>query len=292
LVVAIAEFGSMTKAGNHLNLTQSALSHQLRDIEDRLGSPLFRRLNKKMDLTPCGERLLESARRVLSELVRAEDDLQRVGSERRGVLRLSTECYTSYRWLPARLKLFARKYPHLDVHVTTEPNQRSIQALLDGKLDVAIMCDPKPNRRLRFEPLFKDEMVVAMRPGHRLASNEFVRPEELVDEHVLLNAPSAEDSTIMQRVLRPSGVIPHRVTYAQLTEGVVELLKGGVGIGVLARWSIFSELESGALVASRLTRKGFMRPWHAVMTRSNSAPPYFMEFARLIADHPVTADGH
>ncbi|HYR85483.1 MAG TPA: LysR family transcriptional regulator [Terriglobia bacterium] len=291
LVVAIAELGSMTKAGDHLNLTQSALSHQLRDIEERLGSPLFRRLNKKMDLTPAGERLLESARRVLAELQRAEDDLQHVGSERQGVLRLSAECYTCYLWLPKRLKLFVGKYPRLDVHFTTEPTKRSIQALLDGNLDVAIMCTRQPNRRLRYEPLFKDEMVVVMHPSHRLARSPFIRPEDFVDEHVLLNAPSAEDSTIMQQVLLPAGVTPHRVTYVQLTDGVVELVKSGLGIGVLARWSVLPEIESGAIHAAPLTRKGFMRPWHAVMTRSSSAPSYFMEFVRLLAEHPLTADG-
>src|SRR2546422_3150247 len=143
-----------------------------------MASPDFQIRASVTGISKHPKRLLESARRVLSELLRAEDDLQHVGTERQGVLRLSMECYACYQWLPKRLKLFARKYPRLDVHVTTEPTKRSIQALLDGKVDVAIMCDRRPNRRLRYEPLFKDEMVVAMHPGHRLACNPFVRPED------------------------------------------------------------------------------------------------------------------
>jgi LysR family transcriptional regulator for metE and metH len=292
LVLAIAENGSMTRAGSRLNLTQSALSHQLKDIEDRLGSPLFRRFNKKMDLTPAGERLLESAKRVLDELERAEDDLRRVATEREGVLRLSTSCYSCYHWLPKRLQLFTRKYPRIEIQVVMEETRQPIEALLYGRLDVAILTDVKPNRRLIYEPLFKDEMVVVMHPEHPLAARKYVRVEDFTDEHVLLNATCEEDSTIMQRVLLPNGVIPRRVSYVQLTEGVLEMVKSGLGIGVLARWAAMPEINAHTVVAAPLTRKGFLRSWNAGMIRSQSAPPYFMNFVKLLAAHPLTPDGH
>lgn len=291
LVLAIAEQGSMTRAGNRLNLTQSALSHQLRDIEDRLGAPLFRRFNKKMDLTPAGERLLESARRVLDELQRAEDDLRRVAGEREGVLRVSSGCYTCYNWLPKRLNLFAARHPRIDIQVVMEATGQPIEALLDGKLDLAIVCDIKANRRLTYEPLFKDEMVVVMPGSHRLAGRKYIRVEDFIEEHVLLNAVCAEDSTIMQQVLLPAGVVPRRVSYVQLTEGVLQMVKSGLGIGVLARWLALSDIRSRAVAAVPLTRKGFMRAWHAAMIRSNNAPAYFMQFAKLLAEHPLTPDG-
>src|SRR5215471_2414460 len=101
LVSAVAEHQSLTRAGDVLNLTQSALSHQLRDIEDRLGTRLFHRLNRRMVPTPAGERLLMSARTILSELAGAEDAVRRGGDAVRIPLRLSTECYTCYHWLPS-----------------------------------------------------------------------------------------------------------------------------------------------------------------------------------------------
>ena len=111
LVVAIAEQRSLTRASEVLHLTQSALSHQLRDIEDRLGTPLFLRLNKRMALTPAGERLLEHGRAVLDELSSVEGPFA-AGSRTPCVpLRLSTECYTCYHWLPAVLKPFQRALP-------------------------------------------------------------------------------------------------------------------------------------------------------------------------------------
>ena len=108
LVAAIAENGSVTRAGNQLHLTQSALSHQLRDAEEQLGARLFERLKGTMTLTAAGERLLKSARTVIEELERAEKDIHegaKCGNGvDRGVIRLSTECYTVYHWLPPRLR--------------------------------------------------------------------------------------------------------------------------------------------------------------------------------------------
>ena len=102
LIVAVTEEKSVTKAGERLHLTQSALSHQLRDIEERLGTPLFLRLNKRMIPTQAGERLLSSARHVLDELKHAEDEVAQMANHKRGALRISTECYTCYHWLPAK----------------------------------------------------------------------------------------------------------------------------------------------------------------------------------------------
>src|SRR5262249_52440338 len=100
LVAAVADVGSLTRAGDRLHLTQSALSHQLRDIESRLGTALFLRVGKRLVLTPAGERLLSTAREVLDRLEQAEAAIREMGKDRGGLLRLTTECYTCYHWLP------------------------------------------------------------------------------------------------------------------------------------------------------------------------------------------------
>src|SRR3954463_1497751 len=103
LVAAVADVGSLTRAGDQLHLTQSALSHQLRDIESRLGAALFLRVGKRLVLTPAGERLLASATDVLARLERTEQDIREMGRDRAGSLRITTECYTCYHWLPPPL---------------------------------------------------------------------------------------------------------------------------------------------------------------------------------------------
>ena len=144
LVAAVAETGSVTLAANRLHLTQSALSHQLRDAEEQLGAALFERRNRRMALTPAGERLLQSARSVIDELTRAEKEIREGDGNgvAKGVLRMSTECCTVYHWLPPRLKLFQHKFPAVDFQLVIEATDNPFEALLDGKLDVAIVCDP------------------------------------------------------------------------------------------------------------------------------------------------------
>src|SRR5207253_2897118 len=117
LVQAVAAHGSLTRAGSDLHLTQSALSHQLRDIETRLGTALFLRVGKRMVLTPAGEQVLRSAREVLAIIGRAEDDVRRMAGTAGAVLRISTECYTCYHWLPALLKAYERAHPAVDIQV-------------------------------------------------------------------------------------------------------------------------------------------------------------------------------
>ena len=135
LVTAIADQGSVTSAANHLHLTQSALSHQLKDIEDRLGASLFQRLSKRMVLTQAGNRLLEAARSILVELQRAEDEIRETAKVREGVLRISTECYTCYHWLPSRMKMYSQKFPRVEVRIVAEATRHPFKALPDGKLD-------------------------------------------------------------------------------------------------------------------------------------------------------------
>src|SRR5437016_58519 len=111
LVEAIAGEGTMTRAAARLYITQSALSHQLAGLEETLGVALFRRVPRGMILTPAGEKLLECARSVLRELREVQERVAAAESEGQGTLRISTECYTCYHWLPARLKEFRSRYP-------------------------------------------------------------------------------------------------------------------------------------------------------------------------------------
>src|SRR5687768_16914680 len=170
LVRAVAETGSLTRAGAVLHLTQSALSHQLRDIESRLGTALFLRVGKRLTLTPAGERLLVSAREVLSELERTEDAVRQLAGDRRGLLRLTTECYTCYHWLPPILKRYRRAHPRVEVRIDVTATNMPIARLLEGHLDLALVTGPVRDRRIVMKPLFYDEYVAIMAPQHPLAA--------------------------------------------------------------------------------------------------------------------------
>ena len=287
LVETIAKEGGLTKAANRLHVTQSALSHQLRDIEDKLGAPLFLRLNKKMLLTQAGERLLSSAPAVLEELKRAEEDIHQIALHRDGILRISTECYTCYHWLPRVLKSFSREFPRVEVRIVAEATRRPVEALLDGRLDLAITSSITRNKKLIFKPLFKDEIVVIVSPDHPLASRPFVSARDFASEHLLIYAVPKEDLSIYQKILIPAGVTPKHVSRVELTEAIIEMVKAGLGIGVMARWAVTPQLKAGTLRALPLTARGFHRRWNAAMIRHKATPPYVSSFVELLASNSI-----
>jgi len=288
LVAAVADMGSLTRAGDRLHLTQSALSHQLRGIESRLGAALFLRVGKRLVLTPAGERLLVSAKDILERLAQAEHDIRRMGKEHAGVLRLTTECYTCYHWLPPLLMRYRRKFPRIEVRIDVEATRRPIEMLLAGRIDLAIMSSTVTDRRLVSRKVFDDELVLIAAIDHRFAQLSHVRLTELRDETLYIYPPR-DESRVLQEVLLPAGISPARIEEVQLTEAITELVKAGLGVAVLARWAVQPLVDAGAILARPLTARGLHRHWRAVMPRDLARADYVMEFIDLLEKHAPTA---
>jgi len=287
LVAGIAASGSMTKAAAELYLTQSALSHQLRDIEARFKTPFFLRLGKRMVLTAAGERLLQSARRILDDLDRTEEDLKRLAGHGEGVIRVCTQCNTGYSWLAPLLAAFHRRHPSVSVHVAADATERPLDALFEGRLDVAILTADVTDRRLRLRPLFLDEMVAIAAPSHHLARRGWISPRELAAEHLLLYASAREDSFVLRRVLAPAGLVAAHVSFIMLTEAMIEMAKAGVGVGVLPRWSAHAAITARAVAPLSITRKGVHRQWTAATLKAQPEPPYLTDFLDLVSDRAL-----
>src|ERR1700687_3387747 len=282
LLVTVAEQGSVTEAGKMLHLTQSALSYQLRDAEEKLGTALFLRLGRKMVLTPAGERLIACARRVLEELSATEGQIEGLNGGARGEIRLSTECYTCYHWLPPVLNKFHGKFSKVEVNIVANATSNPALALLEGKLDVAIISSLPRNKSLQVTPMFEDELVLVMSPKHRLAAASQVRPKDLETETILIYPPR-EESTLINKLLKTAGVEAHRVIEVPLTEAIIELAAAGTGIGFMARWAVAPAVETGKVAIRPLGDRGFRRQWHAVTLRKQPTPPFLAEFLKLLS---------
>src|SRR6478672_7348405 len=192
LVVGIADFGSLTRAGHQLHLTQSALSHQLADLEAQLGVKLFERLGKKMEPTLAGERLIARARIAIQQLREMEHEVKQVASGRDAVIRLATECYTCYHWLPPVLKEFGERHPKVEIQIVPGATSRPIRALLAKKIDVCIVMDLPRDRRVEGVPLFEDEMVAVVAPTHPFASRTYIDAADFANEHLFNYSPPEE----------------------------------------------------------------------------------------------------
>jgi LysR family transcriptional regulator for metE and metH len=289
LVHEIASTGSVTRAAERLHLTQSALSHQLRDIESRLGLQLFLRLGKRMVLTPPGERVLGAAKRVLDEIGRTEDDLRLMSQNGKGVLRLCTQCNTGYHWLPPLLQSFHRKFPGVDVQIMVNATERPLEALLEGQIDLAIVTSEVDNKRVSTTALFEDELVAVVSPSHPFAKRTFIEPDDFSEEHLIVYKVERGESYIFTRVLGPAGVEPARVSQVPLTEAILELVKAGLGVSVMARWAIEPAIKTGAVRAVRITRRGVFRAWTAVRLTDRLEPKWQKEFVALLSRHALPA---
>ena len=289
LVNEIASTGSVTRAAERLHLTQSALSHQLRDIESRLGIQMFLRLGKRMVLTPPGERVLAAAQRVLAEIGRAEEDLKLMTQNGKGVLRLCTQCNTGYHWLPPLLQSFHRKFPGVDVQIMVNATDRPIDALLEGQIDLAVVTSEIEDKRLVTSPLFEDELVAVVPPTHPFAKRAWIDATDFAEEHLIIYKADRHDSYTFTRILAPAGVEPARVSQVPLTEAILELVKAGLGVSVMARWAIEPALSSGAVKAIRIGKRGVYRAWTAVTLRDRVEPKWQREFVFLLAHKALPA---
>lgn len=282
LVDAVTETGSVTRAADRLNVTQSALSHQLREIEARLRTPLFLRVNRRLVLSPAGERLLASARRILGELRGVEEDIARIAAHQDGAIRLSTECYTCYHWLPPLLRPFHAKYPGVAVEIVAEATRKPVPALLERQIDLALVYRPQRDPRLRTTPLFDDELVVITAPDHALAKKPVVGADDLTGEHVILHSAASE--SFFAEHLAAANVMPRRYSQVTLTEAIVEMVKAGLGVSAVPRWTVSRDIRAGKLAALRFGRKGLLRKWAAATLRTQPSAP-LSHFIGLIREH-------
>jgi LysR family transcriptional regulator for metE and metH len=289
MVAAIAATGSVTRAAGELHRTQSAISHRLRAIEERLGTALFLRVGKRMVATAAGERVLATSRRVLEDIRAAEEDVRRLGARQAGVLRVCAQCNTGYHWLPPLVEVFRRRYPDIEVSLAVECTVRPVEALLEGKLDVAIVTQSVRHDQVRLRPLFEDEHAAIVAPDHPFAKRAFVRPQDFASERLLLYSSSPDDSFTFQRILRPAGVVPRRVSFVMLTEAILEMVKARLGISVMQTWAIEPALGAGDVRAIPITAAGIRRRWHAATLEAAGRVAHVDAFIDLLASRALPA---
>jgi DNA-binding transcriptional LysR family regulator len=183
---------------------------------------------------------------VIGEIERAEEDVRRLAGHTDGIIRVTTQCNTGYHWLAPLLAVYQRRHPRVSVNIAADATDKPVEALLDGRVDLAILIDPRADPRLHLRPLFADEMAAIVARTHPLARRRWVGAEDLAAEHLLLYSSRPEESFLLRRVLGPAGLKPARVSFIMLTEAMIELARAGTGVGILPRWSAQRAIAGGA----------------------------------------------
>jgi DNA-binding transcriptional LysR family regulator len=277
----VLDAGGFTRAAEVLNLTQSALSHQIKTLEELLGVEVFARVGKRTILTQAGEILLKHATVVLRELGDARQALLELRDPGRGRLRISAAGYSCYLLLPRILREFKEAYPKVELSVAADYTGEAVQHLLEGLLDIAILVAPPPVRGLAFEPLAEDELFVIVSAEHPWAKRRRVRWGELATQVlVTYYQASLTHQLLLDRLAKEEAGVPETMEVRE-AEAVPEMVKVGLGIAVLPLWVVRADLQARRLVALALGRTGLKRSWAIAYAQARQLPPYGQTFIRI-----------
>lgn len=283
VVLEVEKQGSLTAAADVLCVTQSALSHSMKKLEQQLGTDIWLREGRSLRLTQAGRYLLAVARRVLPQLDLAEERLRQFAEGTRGSLRIGMECHPCYQWLLKIVSPYLAAWPDVDVDVKQKFQFGGIGALLGYEIDLLVTPDPLHKSGLHFEPVFDYEQVLVVARGHALARAPYVKPRQLAGE-VLLTYPVAIDRLdIYNQLLLPAGVLPKRHKTIETTDILLQMVASGRGVAALPRWLAEEYAQKMDVAPVRLGSKGIAKQIHLGLREADRDVDYlrvFIEMAR------------
>ncbi|GGE68893.1 LysR family transcriptional regulator [Paenalcaligenes hominis] len=238
VIQQVEKQGSLTGAANVLHVTQSALSHSMKKLEQQLGVEIWRREGRSLQLTQAGHYLLAVANRVLPQLDLAEEQLLQLAQGQRGSLRIGMECHPCYQWLLKIVSPYLNAWPDVDVDVKQKFQFGGIGALVDYEIDLLVTPDPVFKPGLRFEPVFDYEQVLVVAKDHPLASQPHVNPQDLITEVLITYPVDIERLDVYNQFLLPAGITPLRHKTIETTDIMLQMVASGRGVSALPRWLV------------------------------------------------------
>jgi LysR family transcriptional regulator, regulator for metE and metH len=278
LIKTVADEKGISKSLDKLFLTQSAVSHQLRDIEERLGVKIFNRTKNQWILTEEGKILYATAKKVLAEIDQATNLINHMRAGHAGSIRISTECLTTYHWLPAFMLRMKVLYPSLEIKIVMEATHKPLQKLLDSELDLGITTDPWDDKSIKYIELFKDEVMAVMSYKHPLASKKFLTAEDFSEETLIIHSYPLDTVTVHQHFLKKQKIQPKQIIAMPLTEGALEMAKAGMGIFTMPQWALKAFVSLPTLKLVRIGQKGLLRTNFAAIRHEDAGKKHIQDF--------------
>jgi len=273
--------GSLTAAAAALHLTQSALSHTIKKLEQRIGATVWSREGRNLRLTQAGKYLLGLANRLLPQLEHAELTMQQYARGQRGTLRIGIECHPCYQWLLKVVSPFLTSWPDVDVDVIQKFQFGGIGALFGYDIDVLVTPDPLRKRGLRFEPVFDYEQVLVVGRQHRLAGQPYILPNQLSDETLITYPVEIERLDIYNQFLLPAGCTPKIRKVIETTDIMLQMVATGRGVAALPLWLVDEYAEKVAITPVRLGKHGISKQIFLGVRETDAGVDYLKAFVEL-----------
>ena len=284
---AVDQRGSLTAAAETLHLTQSALSHSIRKLEDHLGVALWRREGRRLRPTQAGEYLLGLANRLVPQLRHAEDRLAQFARGERGTLRIGMECHPCTQWLLRIASPYLAAWPAVDLDVKQEFQFGGIGALFSYDIDLLVTPDPLFKKGLRFEPVFDYEQVLVVGPRHPLRDAAHALPEQLSGETLITYPVERDRLDIYTRFLTPAGISPARQKLIETTDIMLQMVASGRGVAALPRWLVEENADRFAVFPVRLGESGVAKQIFLGIREADADIDYLRAFLSMARTQPT-----
>ena len=282
---ALRDTGSLVEAAERVFLTQSALSHQLKELEARLECELFARKSRPLRFSEAGKRLLQLADEVMVKLADAERDIKKLVHGEAGRLYMAIECHSCFNWLMPTIEVYRNHWPGIELDFSGGFTFEPLPALAQGDIDLVITSDPLPIKGVDYVPLFDYEMHIALANQHPLAAKEFLQPEDLREQTLITYPVARERLDVFKQFLTPAGVEPKAVRTSELTLMMVQLVASGRGLCALPNWVLAEYVEQGLIRVRSAGEEGVWATLYAALREEQLASPYVQDFLGLARSH-------
>lgn len=286
-VRAIHEQGGLARAAEVLNITQSALSHQVKALEEQAGVDLFVRRAKPMRLSPAGMRLLRLAEQVLPMVQATEAEFKGVEAGRIGRLHIAMECHACFDWLLPVLDIFRRTWPEVDLDIRQRLAFGALPALARQEVDLVISSDPEEMAGITYQPLFDYSPTLVVPSDHPLVAKGYAEPADLAGETLITYPMDRARLDVFSQFLTPAGVEPAQSRTVELTAVSLMLVASGRGVAVMPDWVLRRESANAEIAMLPLTRTGIIRRLYAAVRQDDLNQPYMAHVLRLSRTEPL-----
>ena len=280
--LAIAETNTFTAGARRMNVTQAAISMQIRQLEDEVGIPLFTRTPRRVILTEAGEYLMERARRILREHDAAIAEIAEIAGAEYGRLRIgSASAGFSTDQLPSILEQLKKKYPNAEISVSSGTSQALVDKVLHGDIDVAFISLPVETANVHTELLFSDEIVAIAHPSHKLAGERVISAAELAGEALILGEKGGNTRRMIDEFFNGSNIRPRVVMELSRQSAINKMVENGLGVGIAGAKGVAREISEGRLVSWMI--EGAEIKWELGLSwiRGGYISPIAKEFVKL-----------
>lgn len=283
-LLALREAGNLSRAAQLLNLTQSALSHQLKGLEAHYGIGLFERKSSPLVFGAAGQRLLRLADAVLPLVDEAEREVRRLVDGSAGTLRIAVECHTCFDWLMPAMDAFRTRWPEVELDIVSGFHADPVGLLHQDRAELAIVSEVDADESgVAVHPLFSFEIVALLPKGHELLARPWLEAQDFAP-HTLITYPVPDEMLdLVRRVLAPAGVTPPRRS-TELTVAMLQLVASGRGLAALPLWAVESYLARGYLARQRIGEAGLTGRLYAVSTEALARKPFLADFVRIMRE--------